>query len=450
MIHPRQESKLHAAVLIGLICCFTFLFPAVAQTPEVMEERLEAEIETLDQTRDEALAVLRTQYLGFLEQQRQEQQNARRPEAVTLIEAEMERVRGDGPLRPAHASENPGIRRMQSILLQQIEEVEAPRTARLKTLLQNLKNYSLQQSAELRRQGHEADAASWETWGAALEEKYAGTIPETPRVAERPPAGLRPAPGTPAGGGRGGGPTRFHQKLEAGEKPYMMIIGTSTSENPNGRVDAPWVQCASGTRTNWPPVFSRELQNVGEVRVGGNTCAGASSNDFLDGSGRHGSSRYRQLDWVKEQNPDAVILAFAVGTDTVGRFDIPLAQSRANHERIIRELREHNPEIEIFLWNEALSFNAGRRNYGDDRDGSTRPSSDEPQSDYAKMCVDLANESGPGVYYIDTFSKFQKIFDEEGLSRYRTYFRDGNHTNQRGGEEIIVPEIMRVLREGNP
>ncbi|MCC5849526.1 MAG: hypothetical protein JJU29_15705 [Verrucomicrobia bacterium] len=431
-------------------CGFCPMITAQTRTPEELEERLEAEIATLDETRDEALAVLRTQYLGFLEQQRQEQQRAGRAEAETLIEAEKNRVREDGPLRPAQPSENPGIQRMQNILLQQIDEIEEPRTTRIRTLLQNLKLYSLQQSATLRQEGRETDAGNWETWAAGLEEKYADTIPAPREVPDRPAATLRPAPGTPAATRGGGGPTRFFRKLEAGDKPYMMIIGTSTAENPNGRVDAPWVQCAPGTRTNWPPVFSRALQDVGNVRVGGNTCAGASSSDFLDDSGRHGRHRYRQLDWVKEQNPDAVILAFAVGTDTVGRFDITLAQSRANHERIIRELREHNPEIEIFLWNEALSFNAGARNYGDDRDGSTRKSSDEPQSEYAKMCVDLANESGPGVYYIDTFSKFQKIHDDEGLSRYRTYFRDGNHTNQRGGEEVIVPEMMRVLREGNP
>ena len=391
--------------------------PLRAQTIEAMQTRLDEEVATLNQARDQAVATLRQQYVAGLE---------RRMETLTgdnlrLLTQERDRARAEGPLRPPVLSDNPGVRHYQDILIEQLDRIERPRAERLAIMVENLQVFAGGQAAQLRNSGQSAPAEQWEQWAAGLPRQY-----------------LDARFGV-------GGKTRFLTLLESGQKPYLMIVGNSTAEFPNARIDAPWRQCASGARTNWPGYLSRRLRDLGDLRLGGATCAGASSSRFVesDGDFRHG------LQWVANEKPDAVILEFAPGGDAVNRFNISVAQSRENHERIIRELRAANPEVEIFLWTGAKSFDSGRRNYGSDRDGSTRDVSNEPQSAYAQMYVDLAQTAGPGVYVIDTFSIFAEILRDKGMGTYRTYFRDGNHTNQRGGEEIIVPEILKVLEFGN-
>jgi len=383
-----------------------------AQTPQEMEARLEQEVAALNQARDEQLTALRAQYLGALQGQLPGVQAEADRQA---LQEEIRRVQTGETLRPAGLSGNARVRHFQEILLQQIDRVEAPRRERIGSLVERLQAFAQNQGTE-----------EWTRWGAGL-----------------------PARFLEAGMGVGG-KTRFLTMLEAGERPYLIVLGNSTSEYPNARIDAPWVQCAPGTRANWPGVLSPQLRNLGNLRLGGNTCAGATSSNFIDGSGRHGDNRFRQLDWLVEQNPDAVIIEFAVGTDSVDRFNISAAESRANHETIIQALRANNPQVEIFLLTGAKSFNDGRRSYADDRSGRNRAASNDTQADYANMLIDLARASGPGVYVVDTFALFSEIYEREGLRTYRTFFRDGNHTNQRGGQEVIVPEILRVFEQGNP
>ncbi|MCC5850867.1 MAG: SGNH/GDSL hydrolase family protein [Verrucomicrobia bacterium] len=407
-----------------LLCLAALLVSVLhGQTVPEMQTRLEKEVTALDQTRDEQFAVLRTYYLGALQTRMASLQSETDRQS---LQEEIRRVQGDGSLRPAVLSSHAGVRHYQDILVQQLDRIEKPRAERLANLVERLQGFAQNQSAMLRHQGQAAAAAEWETWSAALPGLY-----------------LASGYGT-------GGKTRFFTMLENGQKPYLIILGTSTSEFPNARIDAPWVQCAPGDRANWPGVLSPQLRAIGELRLGGNTCAGATSTEFLDETGRFGNHRFRQLDWLVEQNPDAVIIDFSVGTDSVDRFNVTAAQSRANHEIILRALREKNPNVEIFLWSGAKSFNEGRRNYADDRSGLKREGSNDTQEDYARMLVELARASGPGVYIIDTFPIFAGILEKEGVRTYRTYFRDGNHTNQRGGEQVIVPEMMKVLEFGNP
>ncbi|MCC5842958.1 MAG: SGNH/GDSL hydrolase family protein [Verrucomicrobia bacterium] len=391
-----------------------------AQTLETMQSRLDQEVTQLNEARDGAVATLRQQYVAGLER-RMETLSGENLQALTR---ERDRARDDESLRPPVLSDNPGVRHYQDILTEQLDRIERPRAERLAILVENLQVFAEGQSARLRSQGQSAPADAWDQWAAALPGNY-----------------LDLRFGT-------GGKTRFYTLLESGQKPYLIIVGTSTAEFPNARIDASWRQCAPGTRTNWPGEFSQRLKAIGDLRLGGATCAGTNSNEFVEGSGgyiQHGN----HLEWIANEKPDAVIIEFAAGIDSADRFNISVAQSRANHEHIIRTLRNQNPEMEMFLWNGAKSFDQGRRDYGSERQGTNREVSDEPQSAYAQMYIDLANQSGPGIYYIDTFSIFAEILKDKGMGTYRTYFRDGNHTNQRGGEEIIVPEILKVLENGN-
>ncbi|MCC5842957.1 MAG: SGNH/GDSL hydrolase family protein [Verrucomicrobia bacterium] len=402
-------------LLLFILSCARFGY---AQTLETMQSRLDQEVAQLNEARDEAVATLRQQYVAGLER-RMETLSGENLQALTQ---ERDRARNDESLRPPVLSDNPGVRHYQDILTEQLDRIERPRAERLAILVENLQVFAEGQSAQLRSQGQSAPADAWDQWAAALPANY-----------------LDLRFGT-------GGKTRFLTLLESGQKPYLIIVGNSTAEFPNARIDAPWHQCASGARTNWPGTLSQRLRDLGELRLGGTTCAGAHSTRFVNSEGDF----RRGLQWVANEKPDAVIIEFAPGGDAVNRFNISVAESRANHEKIIRELRAQNPDVEIFLWTGAKSFDSGRRNYGSDRDGSDREVSNEPQSAYAQMYVDLANQSGPGVYHIDTFSIFAEILKDKGMGAYRTYFRDGNHTNQRGGEEIIVPEILKVLEFGNP
>jgi lysophospholipase L1-like esterase len=414
MTMKRPRSYISTFILLWAVVTQS----VTAQTIESMQSRLEEEVASMDQARDEAVRTLRQQYVGGLERRMATLDG----DNLRQLTAERDRARGDGPLRPPTLSDNPGVRHYQQILIEQLDRIERPRAERLAILVENLQTFAQGQSAQLRSRGESAQADAWDQWAAGLPGNYLD---------------LR---------FRAGGQTRFFAMLESGQKPYLMIVGNSTAEFPNARIDAPWRQCASGTRTNWPGTLARQLRDIGELRLGGATCAGAHSGRFIDRSEGFGHG----LSWVASEKPDAVIIEFAPGADAVNRFNISVAESRANHERIIRELRAANPEMDIFLWTGAKSFDGGRRNYASDRDGSTREASNEPQDAYAQMYVELARASGPGVYYIDTFSIFAKILQEDGMRRYQTFFRDGNHTNQRGGEEVIVPEILNVMRNGNP
>ncbi|MCH8475060.1 MAG: SGNH/GDSL hydrolase family protein [Opitutales bacterium] len=414
--------RIPTVVLIVWVFCLWTGVALDGQTIEEMQTRLDEEVAQLNATRDEAVETLRQQYISGLERRMETLSGENRQ----LLAEERDRAREAESLYPPVLSEHSGVRHFQDILIEQLERIEHPRTERLTTLVENLQAFAERQSRQLRGRGQAAKADEWEQWAGELPRNYLDS-----RFGA-------------------GGKTRFYTMLESGQTPYLLILGTSTAEFPRARIDAPWTQCADGTRTNWPGYLSQRLLELGELRLGGNTCAGANSNIFLDGTGRFERHTYRQLDWVKDQNPDAVLIEFAAGIDSRNDLNITVAQSRANHERIIRELRTENPEIEIFLWNGAKSFDQGRRNYGSERDGSTREGSDEPQEAYAQMLIDLANESGAGIYYIDTFSIFAEILEDKGMNTYRTYFRDGNHTNQRGGEEIIVPEVLKVLELGNP
>jgi hypothetical protein len=416
----RATTVRFLTALIGSLF-FTLSSRVPARTIDTMQTRLDEEAALLNRTRDEAVSTLRQQYIGGLE---------RRMETLTgdnlrQLTAERDRARDAESLRPATLSENPGVRHYQTILIEQLDRIERPRAERLAILVENLQVFAQGQSAQLRNQGQSAQADAWDRWAAALPRQYLD-----------PRFGL-------------GGKTRFFTKLENGMKPYLIILGTSTAEFPNAAINAPWVQCAPGTRTNWPGTLSQRLRSLGELRLGGATCAGSNSRDFVSASGIYADRNQNHFSWLVEQNPDAVLIEFAAGTDAADRFNISVAQSRGYHEQIIRALREKNPDVEIFLWNGAKSFNQGRRDYGTRRSGQTREVSDEPQNAYAQMYIDLANDLGPGVYYIDTFSIFAEILREKGEGTYRTFFRDGNHTNQRGGEEIIVPEILKVLEFGN-
>ena len=386
---------------------------ANSPTIEGMQERLEAEIKELDAERDERLQALRSQYRGALERRLGELGQGA---ASAPLREELERVSGDGRLAPAMPASQGELQRFHRILLDQIAVAEQPRTDRLNTLINNLQAFSNNQSSQLRRQGRQDEAERWKQWGDALPARYLTGVADN-------------------------GKSRFMTLLEAGEKPYLIIIGTSTSEHTGGAVDAPWRQCAGGNRTEWPAVLSPALREIGEVRIGGSTCAGVTSREFME------RGRLRP---VLEEKPDAVIIEFAPGADSVDRFNMTVADSRAAHEEMIAALREANPDMEIFLWTGARSFNSGggRGAHWDRRDGSGREASNEGQPEYAQMYRDLARDAGPGIRVIDTYATFENLFKRDERS-YRTYFRDGNHTNRRGAEEIIVPEILRTLRGEN-
>ena len=371
-------------------------------TIERMEERLEQEIETLDAERDERLETLRNQYRNGLERRLASLDQS--AEANALRE-ELERISNDNPLAPSEPATSGELQRLHEILKEQVEIAEAPRTERLTTLIENLQNFASNHAQSLRRQGRNDDADEWEQWGNTLPARHlAGTGVTIPGIA-----------------------SRFMGLLEAGEEPYLIIVGTSTAEHTGGAVNAPWRQCASGNRSNWPPVLANALSDIGPVRIGGSTCAGVSSREYM--------SRGR-LDWVVEQKPDAVIIEFAAGADCVSRFNMSVEDSRASHMEMIERLLEANPDMEIFLWNGLRSTNQGRRNYWDDRPG---------QPDFAQLYIDMAQELGPAVFAVDTYSIFQGLYEEDS-NAYRTFLRDGNHINRRGGEEVVVPEILRVMK----
>jgi hypothetical protein len=231
------------------------------------------------------------------------------------------------------------------------------------------------------------------------------------------------------------GQSQFYTKLVNGESPFFMVVGNSTSQNASTTTWSSYPK----TYCEWPLRLKEELESLGDLRFEGHTAPGKHSGNFIEGTDgfSHG------LEWVKLNTPDALIMEFAPGADAVGRFNITVAQSKANHETIIDELLAAKPDMEIFLWTGARSTG------GKWEDRSSRVASDEGQPEYAQMLIELAEEKGPQVLSVDTYTEMFAIYENQGSSVYGTYMHDENHTNNKAATEIIVPEIMKVMREGN-
>ena len=92
-------------------------------------------------------------------------------------------------------------------------------------------------------------------------------------------------------------------------------------------------------RAEWPDALASALQNCGlvSVQVLRNVKAGANSSWGLS-----------QAEWLGQQNPDLVIVEFAINDADI-LDGLSLGDSRRNHDEIIRILQERAPNTAIML-----------------------------------------------------------------------------------------------------
>ncbi len=92
-------------------------------------------------------------------------------------------------------------------------------------------------------------------------------------------------------------------------------------------------------RAKWPDALASALQNcgLGRVQVLRHVKAGANSSWGLS-----------QADWLGQQNPDLVIVEFAINDADI-LDGLSMGDSRRNHDEIIRSLQKHAPHARIML-----------------------------------------------------------------------------------------------------
>ena len=201
------------------------------------------------------------------------------------------------------------------------------------------------------------------------------------------------------------------RNLEKGTDQTLVVYGTSVESNKNGRL--------------WVDRMSEMLDNTSSGRL------------KYYNSGRSGQNSRWALqnlkDSVLSRNPDAVILEFSTN-DAVGRFGISVNECRENTEKMISEIRRHNPECQVILLT-VCGYPLGKG-------ALSRRHIEEYTDVYRK----IAKENG--LLLIDIASFMNRIGTEFGVDSVRYYQYDGIHTTYEGGMELFCPKVYKELTGG--
>ncbi len=200
--------------------------------------------------------------------------------------------------------------------------------------------------------------------------------------------------------------SRFVQKLGAGLPQRIVVYGTSLTAN------GAWpTQMKAALDAAWPGQVS--LINRG-------------------GSGMASDWGIANLSTqVIAEAPDVVFIEFSVN-DAVARFDISLAEARANLEAIIDGIETANPLCEIII--QVTSPVIGRTQ----GDPGWRPNLEH----YQQIHRDIAAERD--LLLIDHHPAWQALLDE-GESEFSFYVPDGLHPNAEGEEIFFTPILLQAI-----
>jgi len=137
-------------------------------------------------------------------------------------------------------------------------------------------------------------------------------------------------------------------------------------------------------------------------------------------------------DRVISRQPDCVFIEFTIN-DSVERFALSPAQSRANLEAMIDRVSTALPDCEIVLqlMNPAVGFKPGDTSYRRD------------QPTYQQIYRDVA--IARGLTLIDNVAAWQAVLDRGGEAAFFLLVRDGVHPNSTGWATVVLPNLLETL-----
>lgn len=143
---------------------------------------------------------------------------------------------------------------------------------------------------------------------------------------------------------------------------------------------------------------------------------------------------------VLNENPDVVFLEFAIN-DAYLDYHTSVTQSRANLEDMIDRIQARNKNCQIFL----LTMNPPTNNL--DRFEPRGPHLDRRPNYQAYYEVYRQVARKRKLTLIDLNKSWEKLLRED-KARFDRLVLDGIHPNALGAEEIITPEVLKVILKG--
>lgn len=195
-------------------------------------------------------------------------------------------------------------------------------------------------------------------------------------------------------------PTRVFEQLEAGREQTVVLYGTSLTHT------GAWAKSVPGYfETHYP----------GKVEV-----INAAS------SGKHSNWGVANLPKrVLKHHPDLVLIEFSAN-DAATKHGISESESRANLDRMVRELRQENPEVEVVVQTMNPAWDSSRvpKTYDSDR---------PKLEDYYEVSRSYALEKG--LPLIDHEPAWKRIRDGEP-ERFRGMVLDGIHPSSTASRSV--------------
>ena len=208
-------------------------------------------------------------------------------------------------------------------------------------------------------------------------------------------------------------PTTVFQHLQAGRHQTVVVYGTSLT-----------------AISEWPKALAGYLDTAFPGQV---TFVNAAQ------SGQHSNWGVEHLaERVLAQKPDLVFLEFSVN-DSATKHHISPEQSAANLDRIVRALREQNPQVDIVLQTMNPAWDSPTEPSGK-KYGSDRPDM-EP---YYAVYRSYAHEHG--LPLVDNLPAWQKL-QHDNLPEFQRLVADGIHPIPEGSLAITWPAIKALLEE---
>ncbi|MEI6233829.1 MAG: SGNH/GDSL hydrolase family protein [Planctomycetota bacterium] len=196
----------------------------------------------------------------------------------------------------------------------------------------------------------------------------------------------------------------FVKALDTGKKQTLVVYGTSLT------AAGAWVKQLQDTfNTKHPGLFT--IINSAQ-------------------SGQHSSWGLQNVKTrVIDKKPDAVLIEFGIN-DAVLRFNISIADCRANVTKMLDAIHTSLPNCEIILMTMNCAAGDGAAKRGD------------KVNDYYQVYRDIAAERK--LLLIDHYTNWKAIQDKDA-KQFSKLVPDGIHPSAVGAKDVILPEFERVF-----
>ena len=208
-------------------------------------------------------------------------------------------------------------------------------------------------------------------------------------------------------------PVNFFKNLQAGKKQTVVVYGTSLSHT-----------------AEWPKALKEYLdqQFPGQVNFINSASSGKESNWGVANLAKR----------VLTNQPDLVFIEFSIN-DAATKHNISTEKSAANLDRIVKALRQQNPQVDIVLQTMSTVWDSPAEP-PDRAAAKARPHLD----DYYEVYRKYAREHGlPLVDHYPSWLKLQQ--EDEG--KYKQWLPDGTHPIPEASLAVTLPAIEALLKK---